>query len=92
MSVVIKDEEMSLLGRPPKLLRFKRNDEIEDSNIFLYSVKGLQTIPISSNSGYLYPWNRMTLEEASEENKSLKLERKILSWKKELSLNDMRNK
>ena len=90
--LLIKDEEMSLLGRPPKLLRFKRNIEIEDSNIFLYSVKGLQTIPTSSNSGYLYPWNRMTLEEASEENKSLKLERKILSWKKELSLNDMRNK
>jgi hypothetical protein len=82
---------MAVLGRPPTFLRFKRNVEIEDSNIFLYSVKGLQTIPTSSNSGHLYPWNRMTLESASEESKSLKLERKILSWKKELSLNNVRN-
>ncbi len=88
--LLFKDEEMAVLGRPPAFLRFKRNVEIEDSNIFLYSVKGLKTIPTSSNSGHLYPWNRMTLEEASEENKSLKLERKILSWKKELSLNNVR--
>jgi len=87
--LLFKDEEMSKLGRPPQLLRFKRNVIIEDSAIYLYSVKGLDTKLTSSNTGYLYPWNRMTLEEAKEENKSLKLEKKILSWKKELNFYNM---
>ena len=82
--LLFKDEDMSNLGRPPRLLRFKKSVEIEDSNIFLYSIKGIDTDLVSTNTGYLYPWNRITLKEASEKNKSLKLERKILSWKKEI--------
>ena len=82
--LLVKDEEMSELGRPPRYLRFKRSVEIEDSKIFLYSIKGIETINTSSNTGKIYPWNRITLQNAVEEEKSLKLERKINSWKKEL--------
>ena len=83
--LLIKDEEMSSLGRPPRFLRFRRDVDIKDSKIYLYSVKGIDTISTSSNTGELYPWNRITISNASEENKSLKLEKKIMSWKKELS-------
>lgn len=83
--LLIKDEEMMNLGRPPRTLRFKRSVEIEDSKIYLYSIKGIDTISTSSNTGKLYPWNRITLKDAKEENKSLKLEKKIASWKKELA-------
>jgi len=83
--LLIKDEEMSSLGRPPKCLYFKRGTEIEDSKVYLYSVKGIDTISSGSNTGKIFPWNRITLKEASKENKSLKLEKKIASWKKELS-------
>ena len=83
--LLIKDEEMLSLGRPPKFLKFKREVEIEDSKIYLYSIKGIETIPASSNTNHLYPWNRITLKEASEEDKSLKLEKKIISWKEEIS-------
>lgn len=82
--LLIKDEDMLKAGRPPKLLRFKRNVKIEDSKIYLYSVKGIETIPASSNTDKSYPWNRITLKEAEECCKSLKLERKIMSWKAEL--------
>ena len=82
--LLIQDSEMSDLGRPPKVLKFKRSVEIDDSKIYLYSIKGIETISTSSNTGKLYPWNRITLKEASEKEKSLKLERKILSWKKDL--------
>ena len=83
--LLVKDEEMSNLGRPPRLLRFKRDIDIKDSKIYLYSVKGVDTIGTSSNAGKLYPWNRITLSNASEQGKSLKLERMIVSWKKEMS-------
>lgn len=83
--LLIKDEEMSNLGRPPRFLRLRRDVSIEDSKIYLYSVKGVDTISASTNTGNLYPWNRITISNASEENKSLKLEKKIMSWKKELS-------
>ena len=86
--LLIRDEEMSSLGRPPRLLRFKRNVDIEDSKIYLYSVKGIDTICTSSNTGKLYPWNRITISSASEKEKSLKLERMIMSWKKELALSN----
>ena len=82
--LLIQDDEMSGLGRPPKVLKFKRNIEIDDSKIYLYSIKGIETISTASGTGKLYPWNRITLKEASEKEKSLKLERKILSWKKDL--------
>ena len=84
--LLVKDEEMSNLGRPPRFLRFKRDVDIKDSKIYLYSVKGIDTICTSSNTGKLYPWNRITLTSACEEEKSLKLERMISSWKKELYL------
>lgn len=83
--LLVKDEEMSSLGRPPRLLRFKRGVDIKDSKIYLYSVKGIDTISTSSNTGKLYPWNRITISNATEEEKSLKLERMIMSWKKEMS-------
>lgn len=83
--LLIKDEEMSEIGRPPRYLRFKRGIEIEDSKIYLYSVKGIETISTSSNTGKIYPWNRITLQAAVEDEKSLKLEKKIMSWKKELA-------
>jgi len=82
--LLVKDEEMSNLGRPPRFLRFKRNVKIEDSKIYLYSVKGVDTISTSSNKGKLYPWNRITIASASEDEKSLRLERMIMSWKREL--------
>jgi hypothetical protein len=82
--LLVKDEEMSELGRPPRYLRFKRDVQIEDSKIYLYSIKGIETINTSSNTGKIYPWNRITLQDAIEEEKNLKLERKINSWKKEL--------
>ena len=82
--LLIQDNEMSEMGRPPKVLKFKRNVEIDDSKIYLYSIKGIETISTSSNTGKLYPWNRITLKDANEKDKSLKLERKILSWKKDL--------
>tara|TARA_B100000085_G_scaffold157135_1_gene142705 strand:+ start:6364 stop:7254 length:891 start_codon:yes stop_codon:yes gene_type:complete len=84
--LLIKDREMSVIGRPPKCLYFKKDVEIEDSKVYLYSVKGIDTISSGTNSGRVFPWNRITLKEASEENKSLKLEKKIMSWKKELSI------
>ena len=83
--LLVKDEEMSSLGRPPRLLRFKRDVNIKDSKIYLYSVKGIDTISTSSNTGKIYPWNRITITKACEKEKSLKLERMIMSWKKELS-------
>ena len=82
--LLVKDEDMLKVGRPPRFLRFKRNVNIEDSKIYLYSVKGIETISASSNSGKSYPWNRITLKAAEEDCKSLKLERKIMSWKAEL--------
>lgn len=82
--LLIKDKEMSSLGRPPRLIYFKKGVEIEDSKVYLYAVKGIDTIASGTNTGKMYPWNRITLKEASEENKSLKLEKKIMSWKKEL--------
>ena len=82
--LLIKDENMSSLGRPPKNLLFKRKSNINDCTIYLYSIKGIKTISALTNTGKSYPWNRITLESSFEENKSLKLERKILSWKKEL--------
>ncbi|NBV57782.1 MAG: hypothetical protein EBR72_08335, partial [Bacteroidetes bacterium] len=82
--LLIKDKEMSDLGRPPKCLYFKKGVEIEDSKVYLYAIKGVDTISSGTNTGKIYPWNRITLKEASEENKSLKLEKKIMSWKKEL--------
>lgn len=84
--LLIKDREMSVLGRPPKCLYFKRDIEIEDSKVYLYTIKGIETISSGTNTGKVFPWNRITLKEASEENKSLKLEKKIMSWKKELML------
>ncbi len=83
--LLIKDREMSGLGRPPKCLYFKRDIEIEDSKVYLYAIKGIDTISSGTNTGKVFPWNRITLKEASEEDKSLKLEKKIMSWKKELS-------
>ncbi len=85
--LLIKDEEMSNLGRPPRLLRFKKDVNISDSKIYLYSIKGIDTISTSSNTGKIYPWNRITITSASEEEKSLKLEKMIMSWKKELNSN-----
>lgn len=82
--LLVKDDEMFKLGRPPRVLKFKRSIEISDSKIYLYSIKGIETISTSSNTGKLYPWNRITLKEANEKDKSLKLERKIMSWKKDL--------
>jgi len=82
--LLVKDTEMSQLGRPPRLLRFKRNVEIKDSKIYLYAIKGIDTISSGSNTGKVFPWNRITLKEACEKNKSLKLEKMIMSWKKEL--------
>ena len=83
--LLIKDREMSIIGRPPKCLYFKKGVEIEDSKVYLYAVKGIDTISSGTNTGKVFPWNRITLKEASEENKSLKLEKKIMSWKKELN-------
>jgi len=83
--LLVKDEEMSILGRPPRLLRFKRDVDIKDSKIYLYAIKGIDTICTSSNTGKLYPWNRITISDATEEEKRLKLERMISSWKKEMS-------
>ena len=85
--LLVKDEEMSNLGRPPRFLRFKRDVDIKDSKIYLYSIKGIDTISTSSNTGKLYPWNRITVAKACEEEKSLKLEKMIMSWKKELNSN-----
>ncbi len=82
--LLIKDREMSVLGRPPKFLYFKKDVDIEDSKVYLYSIRGIDTIPAGTNTGRMFPWNRITLKEALEENKSLKLEKKIMSWKKEL--------
>jgi len=82
--LLIKDEEMSNIGRPPRLLRFKRDVNIKDSRIYLYSIKGIDTISTSSNTGKIYPWNRITIASASEKEKSLKMEKMIKSWKKEL--------
>jgi len=82
--LLIKDSEMSGQGRPPRYLRFKRDIDIPDSKIFLYSIKGIETISASTNTGKLFPWNRITLKDAKEEDKSLKLEKKILSWQKEI--------
>jgi hypothetical protein len=82
--LLVKDEEMSILGRPPKRLIFKREVNIKDSKVYLYAVKGVETISAGSNSVKNYPWNRITLKEASEDLKNLKLEKKIMSWKKEL--------
>lgn len=87
--LLVKDNEMSKQGRPPRYLRFKRGVDIKDSKIFLYSVKGIETISASTNTGKLYPWNRITLKDANEEDKSLKLEKKILSWQKELNFYNM---
>ena len=84
--LLVKDREMSVIGRPPKCLYFKKGVEIEDSKVYLYAVKGIDTISSGTNLGKVFPWNRITLKEASEENKSLKLEKKIMSWKKELSI------
>tara|TARA_B100001057_G_C22816566_1_gene937666 strand:+ start:42 stop:932 length:891 start_codon:yes stop_codon:yes gene_type:complete len=86
--LLLKDREMAVIGRPPKFLYFKKGVEIEDSKVYLYSIKGIDTIPSGTNSGRMFPWNRITLKEASEENKSLKLEKKIMSWKKELSFSN----
>lgn len=83
--LLVKDEDMCRMGRPPKFLRFKRNVSIEDSKIYLYSIKGIKTIPTSSNTEKMFPWNRMTINTASEEDKSLKLEKKIMSWKEEIA-------
>lgn len=83
--LLIKDEEMSNLGRPPRHLRFRRDVNIKDSKIYLYSIKGIDTISTSSNTGKIYPWNRITVASASEKEKSLKMEKMIKSWKKELS-------
>ena len=82
--LLIKDREMSVVGRPPKFLYFKKDVNIEDSKVYLYAIKGIDTIPAGTNTDRMFPWNRITLKEASEENKSLKLEKKIMSWKKEL--------
>ena len=82
--LLVKDDEMSMLGRPPRRLIFKRDVNIKDNKVYLYAVKGVETISAGSNSGKSYPWNRITLKEASEELKNLKLEKKIMSWKKEL--------
>lgn len=82
--LLIKDEEMSSLGRPPRFLRFKRDVDIRDTKIYLYAVKGIDTIGTSSSTGKLYPWNRITITNASEKEKNLRLERMITSWKKEL--------
>ena len=79
------DSRMLELGRPPKRLLFKENVNIEDSKVYLYSVKGIETINSGTNTDKIFPWNRITLKEASEENKSLKLEKKIMSWKKEIN-------
>lgn len=83
--LLIKDNEMSDLKRPPKRLYFKRGIEIEDSKVYLYTIRGVDTISSGTNTGKIFPWNRITLKEASEEDRSLKLEKKIMSWKKELS-------
>jgi len=83
--LLIKDDEMSILGRPPRRLIFKRDAGIKDSKIYLYAIKGVETISAGSNSGKNYPWNRITINDALEEDKSLKLEKKIMSWKKELN-------
>ena len=82
--LLVKDEEMSNLGRPPRLLRFKRDADIKDSKIYLYSIKGIDTISTSSNTGKIYPWNRITVASASIKDKSLKMVKMIKSWKKEL--------
>lgn len=82
--LLVKDDEMSMLGRPPRRLIFKRGVDIKDSKVYLYAVKGVETISAGSSSGKDYPWNRITLKEATEDLKSLKLEKKIMSWKKEL--------
>ena len=82
--LLVQDDEMSDLGRPPRLLRFKRSVDIKDSKIYLYSIKGIDTLSTSSNTGKIYPWNRITLKDAKEVDKSLKLEKKIISWKKKL--------
>ena len=82
--LLIKDDEMSMIGRPPRRLIFKRDVDIKDSKIYLYAIKGVETISAGSSSGKSYPWNRITLKNVSEEMKSLKLEKKIMSWKREL--------
>ena len=76
--------DMFNLGRPPRRLLFKSGVNIDDSKVYLYSVKGIDTIASGTNTGKMFPWNRITLKEAAEADKSLKLERKIMSWKKEL--------
>ena len=83
--LLMGDNEMFNLGRPPQRLMFKRGVDINDSKVYLYSIKGIDTISSGSNTGKVFPWNRITLKEATEEGKSLKLEKKIMSWKKELS-------
>ena len=83
--LLMGDNEMFNLGRPPQRLLFKRGVDINDSKVYLYSIKGIDTISSGSNTGKIFPWNRITLKEASEEGKSLKLEKKIMSWKKELN-------
>ena len=90
--LLVSDEEMSKLGRPPRFLYFKKDVDIKDSKIYLYSIKGIETIPAATNTNLLYPWNRITIKDAVEEEKSLKLEKKILSWKKELNSYVMRKK
>lgn len=83
--LLVKDRERSALMRPPKNLFFKNDSSINDCNVYLYAIKGIDTIPSGTNLGKVFPWNRITLSTASEKNKSLKLDKKILSWKKELS-------
>ena len=83
--LIMGDNEMFNLGRPPQRLLFKSGTNINDSKVYLYSIKGIDTISSGSNTGKVFPWNRITLKEATEESKSLKLEKKIMSWKKELS-------
>ena len=85
--LLIKDKERAKMGRPPRTLYFKSDANIEDSKVYLYSIKGIDTIPSGISSGKMFPWNRITLEDASEDAKSLKLDKKILSWKKELCKN-----
>ena len=80
-NLLVKDNEMQSIKRPPRNLYFKKDFNYEDKPLYLYSVNGIDTIPTGKDFGKNFPWNRITLKNALEENKSLKLSKKIKSWK-----------
>ena len=79
--LLFKDRQMQEMQRPPSNLSLSSKFNFEDKPMYLYSINGIDTIPAGRNCGKNFPWNRITLKNAIEENRSLKLDKKIKSWK-----------